>query len=333
MTVAALAHVSVRRRVAIRMRTRSTRRRDARDASSASSASCGRSCSRRASSAAVHATAHVRHAAAARARRRVRRDRRRRHRFQGAGDARRAVRDQRRPAPARRRHRGHRDGVLHPRLRRARVRARLRLRARLHVAVRLGVITGGVGPWMPYQMFGCAWVGLLPDCCRRAGARPRSRCWPCTAWSPATSSASCSICSSGRSTVDPVARSPTCPAHRSLTQWHRYLLFDATTSLGLGHRPRHHQPHLHPVDRSRRARHVPARRPARPVPRAGCVPTRHRTPRTGVSAASYRRPAHASSLPPGGYLATATTAALGGLVPRLVASPKCAVAPFAAASQ
>ncbi len=23
------------------------------------------------------------------------------------------------------------------------------------------VITGGVGPWMPYQMFGCAWVGLF----------------------------------------------------------------------------------------------------------------------------------------------------------------------------
>ena len=30
------------------------------------------------------------------------------------------------------------------------------------------IITGGVGPWMPYQMFGCAWVGLfaglLPPC-------------------------------------------------------------------------------------------------------------------------------------------------------------------------
>ena len=23
------------------------------------------------------------------------------------------------------------------------------------------LITGGVGPWMPYQMFGCAWVGLF----------------------------------------------------------------------------------------------------------------------------------------------------------------------------
>ena len=23
------------------------------------------------------------------------------------------------------------------------------------------LLTGGVGPWMPYQMFGCAWVGLF----------------------------------------------------------------------------------------------------------------------------------------------------------------------------
>ncbi len=73
------------------------------------------------------------------------------------------------------------------------------------------IITGGVGPWMPYQMFGCAWVGmfagLLPQC--RGSAS--SRCWPRTACSPATSSASCSICSSGRSRSIPVARSRTCP--------------------------------------------------------------------------------------------------------------------------
>lgn len=31
------------------------------------------------------------------------------------------------------------------------------------------IITGGVGPWMPYQMFGCAFVGLL------AGLLPRCR--------------------------------------------------------------------------------------------------------------------------------------------------------------
>ncbi|MEP6599507.1 MAG: ECF transporter S component [Actinomycetota bacterium] len=31
------------------------------------------------------------------------------------------------------------------------------------------LVTAGVGPWMPYQMFGCAWVGL------GAGLLPRSR--------------------------------------------------------------------------------------------------------------------------------------------------------------
>ena len=31
------------------------------------------------------------------------------------------------------------------------------------------LLTGGVGPWMPYQMFGCAWVGLF------AGLLPRVR--------------------------------------------------------------------------------------------------------------------------------------------------------------
>ncbi len=31
------------------------------------------------------------------------------------------------------------------------------------------LITGGVGPWMPYQMFGCAWVGLI------AGLLPPAR--------------------------------------------------------------------------------------------------------------------------------------------------------------
>src|SRR6478736_4997900 len=31
------------------------------------------------------------------------------------------------------------------------------------------LLTGGVGPWMPYQMFGCAWVGMF------AGLLPAAR--------------------------------------------------------------------------------------------------------------------------------------------------------------
>jgi energy-coupling factor transport system substrate-specific component len=33
------------------------------------------------------------------------------------------------------------------------------------------LVTGGVGPWMPYQMFGCAWVGMLAGMLPRASGR------------------------------------------------------------------------------------------------------------------------------------------------------------------
>jgi energy-coupling factor transport system substrate-specific component len=33
------------------------------------------------------------------------------------------------------------------------------------------LITGGVGPWMPYQMFGCAWVGMFAGLLPRATGR------------------------------------------------------------------------------------------------------------------------------------------------------------------
>jgi energy-coupling factor transport system substrate-specific component len=94
------------------------------------------------------------------------------------------------------------------------------------------LITGGVGPWMPYQMFGCAWVGL------GAGLLPRVRgrlevlmlagygalsgyffgfmlnlsFWPFS--------------------LDPSSSIAYLPGAAFTTQWHRYLLFDATTSLG-----------------------------------------------------------------------------------------------------
>ena len=54
------------------------------------------------------------------------------------------------------------------------------------------LLTGGVGPWLPFQMFGRAWVGLgaglLP-----AGTRPRarSRCSPRTARCRRSSTGSC----------------------------------------------------------------------------------------------------------------------------------------------
>lgn len=94
------------------------------------------------------------------------------------------------------------------------------------------IITGGVGPWMPYQMFGCAWIGLgaglLPRCRGKAelallaaygvfagyfyGFMLNLQFWPFTAASDTSISYQ--------------------PGASFAEQWHRYLLFDATTSLG-----------------------------------------------------------------------------------------------------
>jgi energy-coupling factor transport system substrate-specific component len=94
------------------------------------------------------------------------------------------------------------------------------------------VITGGVGPWMPYQMFGCAWIGLfaglLPPCRGRLeivmlaaygvlagyffGFMLNLQFWPFS--------------------VDPGSSISYLPGAPFTVQWHRYLVFDATTSLG-----------------------------------------------------------------------------------------------------
>jgi energy-coupling factor transport system substrate-specific component len=94
------------------------------------------------------------------------------------------------------------------------------------------VITGGVGPWMPYQMFGCAWIGLfaglLPRCRGKAeiallaaygvfagyfyGFMLNLQFWPFS--------------------VDPGSSIAYLPGASFAVQWHRYLVFDGTTSLG-----------------------------------------------------------------------------------------------------
>jgi energy-coupling factor transport system substrate-specific component len=94
------------------------------------------------------------------------------------------------------------------------------------------IITGGVGPWMPYQMFGCAWVGLfaglLPPCRGKLeilmlaaygvfagyffGFMLNLQFWPFS--------------------VDPGSSISYLPGASFTVQWHRYLVFDATTSLG-----------------------------------------------------------------------------------------------------
>ncbi|HUJ07235.1 MAG TPA: ECF transporter S component [Streptosporangiaceae bacterium] len=94
------------------------------------------------------------------------------------------------------------------------------------------LLVGGVGPWLPYQMFGCAWVGML------AGLLP-----------PARGKAEIAMLalygafagylfgfllnlSFWPFSLDPSSSIAYRPGLSFTEQWHRYLLFDATTSLG-----------------------------------------------------------------------------------------------------
>jgi len=94
------------------------------------------------------------------------------------------------------------------------------------------LITGGVGPWMPYQMFGCAWVGmfagLLPPAKGRRellmlaaygafagyffGFMLNLSFWPFS--------------------LDPHSTISYLPGASVATNARRYLVFDGTTSLG-----------------------------------------------------------------------------------------------------
>jgi energy-coupling factor transport system substrate-specific component len=95
------------------------------------------------------------------------------------------------------------------------------------------LITGGVGPWMPYQMFGCAWVGLL------AGLLPRRVHGRAEILMLAGYGAVSGYLfgfllnlSFWPFSIDPTSSIAYLPGASFSTQWHRYLVFDATTSLG-----------------------------------------------------------------------------------------------------
>jgi energy-coupling factor transport system substrate-specific component len=94
------------------------------------------------------------------------------------------------------------------------------------------LLTGGVGPWMPYQMFGCAWIGML------AGLLPPLRGKAEIALLTAYGAAAGYLfgfllnLSFWPFSVDPSSSIAYRPGLSFAEQWHRYLLFDATTSLG-----------------------------------------------------------------------------------------------------
>jgi energy-coupling factor transport system substrate-specific component len=94
------------------------------------------------------------------------------------------------------------------------------------------LLTAGVGPWMPYQMFGCAFVGLvaglLPPVARRLEV-------PMLAAYGAISSYAFGFLinlSFWPFNTDPHSTVAYLPGAPLSVNIHRYLVFDATTSLG-----------------------------------------------------------------------------------------------------
>jgi energy-coupling factor transport system substrate-specific component len=94
------------------------------------------------------------------------------------------------------------------------------------------LLTGGVGPWMPYQMFGCAWVGLfaglLPPASgrREVGMLAAYGALSAYAYGFMLNLSFWPFAVDAHSTV---AYLPGAPVALNV---HRYLVFDATTSLG-----------------------------------------------------------------------------------------------------
>jgi energy-coupling factor transport system substrate-specific component len=94
------------------------------------------------------------------------------------------------------------------------------------------LLTAGVGPWMPYQMFGCAWVGMF------AGLLPPVRGKLEIAMLAAYGAVSGYFfgfmlnLSFWPFSLDPSSSIAYQPGLSFVEQWHRYLLFDISTSLG-----------------------------------------------------------------------------------------------------
>ncbi|MEU6075704.1 ECF transporter S component [Micromonospora sp. NPDC047074] len=94
------------------------------------------------------------------------------------------------------------------------------------------LLTGGVGPWMPYQMFGCAWVGmfagLLP------AARGRAEVALLAGYAAAAGYAFGFLLnlSFWPFSLDPGSSIAYQPGLPVLEQFQRYLVFFGVTSLG-----------------------------------------------------------------------------------------------------
>ncbi|HXW35040.1 MAG TPA: ECF transporter S component [Acidimicrobiales bacterium] len=94
------------------------------------------------------------------------------------------------------------------------------------------LITGGVGPWMPYQMFGCAWVGLFAGLLPPASGRREIAMLAVYGAISAYAYGFMINLSFWPFSVDPHSSIAYLPGATFVVNLHRYIVFDATTSLG-----------------------------------------------------------------------------------------------------
>jgi energy-coupling factor transport system substrate-specific component len=94
------------------------------------------------------------------------------------------------------------------------------------------LITGGVGPWMPYQMFGCAWVGLFAGLLPPASGRREVLMLATYGALAGYVFGFLLNLSFWPFYLDPASTIAYLPGGSLAVNVHRYLIFDATTSLG-----------------------------------------------------------------------------------------------------
>jgi energy-coupling factor transport system substrate-specific component len=93
------------------------------------------------------------------------------------------------------------------------------------------LLTGGVGPWLPYQMFGCAWVGMVAGLLPRARGRIEIGLLAAYGAVAAYAYGFAINLSFWPFAADPNSSIGYVPGLPVDQQLHRYLVFDATTSL------------------------------------------------------------------------------------------------------
>jgi len=94
------------------------------------------------------------------------------------------------------------------------------------------LITAGVGPWLPYQMFGCAWVGLFAGCLPPLRGKAEIAMLAVYGAAAGYFYGFMSNLSFWPFSLDPGSSIAYQPGASLSSQLHHYLVFDATTSLG-----------------------------------------------------------------------------------------------------